>query len=430
MVMDRIGSPVVLIARREILEHLLSLRFLVSTLMVALLLAVSMFVMVRDYRVRLENFAVLEKRAVPRAGEYDVMAVVPPRALSVFARGLDDLMDRGYDISAYRGITPHDRQTPATSLFTLFSPPDLLYVVKVLLSLVALLLSYDAISGEKERGTLRLVLSWPVSRAELVAGKLAGSLAVVWIPFATVFLASVAALVIWGHVAFGGGDFARMALMLGASLVYVAFFLALGTLVSALSPSSPRALVAALFVWALVVFAVPSAGQLVAAQLSPMPSTQTQEALRWQAFAKNRFLAIRSEGRDPEGRVEAFNRDYDRLVERTRAAADALVSTSKRLCRLSPSASLTYVFTDLAGTGIGDLRNLNRALARYKAANLSALVHQSDPGVPPPPPFSYEAARLGSTWRQGLLVDVILLVLVAQATGVAAVVAAIRTDPR
>ncbi len=419
-----------LVTKREVLEHLLSLRFAVATAMTALLLLVSVFVMVRDYRVRMDSFAVLEARAIPRAGEYGVMAVVSPRPLSVFARGLDDVMDRGYDITAYSGISPHDRQTPAMSLFTLFAPPDLLYIVKVLLSLVALLLSYDAISGEKERGTLRLVLSWPVSRSALVAGKLAGGLAVVWVPFATLFLISVAALVGLGDVAFGAGDLARMALMLGASLVYVTFFLALGMLVSALSASSPRALVGSLLVWALAVFAVPNAGQLVAAQLSPMPSTGTQEALRRQAFAKNRFLSIRSEGRDPEGAVEAFNRDYDRLVERYRAAAEGLVATSKRLCRISPAASLTYVFTDLAGTGIGDLRRLNGALVRYKSENLGALAKQSDPKGPPPPPFTYVPARIGSAWRQGLFLDFVLLVLAALTTGIAAAVAAIRADPR
>jgi len=422
--------PALLVTKREVLEHLLSLRFLVATAMTALLLFVSVFVMVHDYRVRKDSFAVLEARAIPRPGEYGVMAVVPPRPLSVFARGLDDVLDRGYDITAYSGITPHDRQTPATSLFTLFTPPDPLYIVKVLLSLVALLLSYDAISGEKERGTLRLVLSRPVSRSAVVAGKLAGGLAVVWVPFATLFLVSVAALVVSGAVAFGAGDFARMALMLGASLVYITFFLALGMLVSALSASSPRALVASLFVWALAVFAVPNAGQLVAAQLSPMPSTGTQEALRQQAFAKNRFLSIRSRGRDPEGAVEAFNRDYDRLVERYRAAADGLVATSKLLCRISPAASLTYVFTDLAGTGIGDLRRLNGALVRYKTENLGALVKQSDPKGSPPPPFTYVPARLGGAWRQGLLLDLVLLVLAAMAAGTAAAIAAIRTDPR
>ncbi|MEQ9430595.1 ABC transporter permease subunit, partial [Thalassospira sp.] len=40
-----------------------------------------------------------------------------------------------------------------------------------LVPLVALLMSFDAIAGEVERGTLSLVLTYPVARGELVLGK-------------------------------------------------------------------------------------------------------------------------------------------------------------------------------------------------------------------------------------------------------------------
>ena len=44
--------------------------------------------------------------------------------------------------------------------------------------LIALLLSFDAVAGEVERGTLPLLLTYPVSRAEALAGKLLAHLAV------------------------------------------------------------------------------------------------------------------------------------------------------------------------------------------------------------------------------------------------------------
>jgi Cu-processing system permease protein len=43
-----------------------------------------------------------------------------------------------------------------------------------LLPLIALILGFDAIVGERERGTLNLLLSYPVSRVELLLGKYAG----------------------------------------------------------------------------------------------------------------------------------------------------------------------------------------------------------------------------------------------------------------
>lgn len=47
-----------------------------------------------------------------------------------------------------------------------------------LVPLIALLLSYDAIAGEIDRGTLQLTLACPVSRSEVLLGKFLGHLAV------------------------------------------------------------------------------------------------------------------------------------------------------------------------------------------------------------------------------------------------------------
>ena len=61
-----------------------------------------------------------------------------------------------------------------------------------LLPLVALLISHDAIVGEMERGTMLLLLSYPVSRRQVVFGKFVGHLAI--LAFATVLGYGAAAL--------------------------------------------------------------------------------------------------------------------------------------------------------------------------------------------------------------------------------------------
>ena len=52
-----------------------------------------------------------------------------------------------------------------------------------LVPLLALLMSFDAVAGEVERGTLPLLLTYPVGRAEVLAGKLMASLAVLALDF-------------------------------------------------------------------------------------------------------------------------------------------------------------------------------------------------------------------------------------------------------
>ena len=53
-----------------------------------------------------------------------------------------------------------------------------------LLPLIALLISHDAIVGEMERGTMMLLLSYPVGRWQVMLGKFFGHVAV--LAFATV----------------------------------------------------------------------------------------------------------------------------------------------------------------------------------------------------------------------------------------------------
>lgn len=424
----------VIIARKELLDHLLSARFYLCLAAMVVLIGVSVFVMYRDYALRMDNYAVLRERARPRAGETDVMAVVRPRPLSVLAKGLDEALDRGYEVGAYLGIRPHSRQVQADSLFSLFAPPDLLYIVKVLLSLVALLLAYDAVAGERERGTLKLILSDSVPRGDLVSGKLIGGLAAVMVPFVLVVLAALIVISTRPDVALTGDDLLRAGLMVLASLLYATLFFALGVLISVLARTPARALVVSLFAWAVIVFALPNVGNLVAEQLVQVPSATAQEAARMQAFAKNRFLWIQSKGRNPEGSVGAFNGEYDRLLEQYRARVGQLTSTSKAICRVTPAAALSYIFTDLAGTGLGEYQRLSGALLEFKNRNLKALdrlvFRDADGKGQPLDTFDFPPPRIGSVLAGGVLADFSVLGIMTALLVVASAFAMLRVDPR
>lgn len=419
-----------IIARKEILDHLLSLKFHGCIIAMAVLLGLSAFVMYRDYQARMETYSSMRERARLRAGESGLMAVVEPRSLSVFAKGLDENLDRGYTVTAYDGIQPHEWQTPVARIFSLFAPPDLLYIVKALLSLIALLFAYDAVSGEKESGTLKMVLSGSLSRGEFAAGKLLGGLAAVLLPFFVLWVGMLILLATRPLLAFTPAEFARLGLMSLATVLYITTFFSLGILVSVLARTSAAALVVLLFFWAALVFAVPSVGNLVAEQISPPPSAQTQELLRRQAFVKNTFLFLQSKSKDRGALYADYNRVYDRLVEDYRVRLDATIATSKNLCRLSPAATLTYLFTDLAGTGLSEQRRLGLALMDFKSRNMWALTHQTMRDAPPYSAFEFPPLRLGEVFQRGALADLVILAFTCAALFAGAVFAFLRLDPR
>ena len=113
-----------------------------------------------------------------------------------------------------------------------------------LLPLIALLLAHDAIAGEQERGTLLLLLTYPMPRWQLLAGKFLGHGLV--LALATVIGYGLAAIVLWGGSAAGLGIFLRM---LGSSLLLGFAFLAIGYAISAWCSETSAAAGVALVVW-------------------------------------------------------------------------------------------------------------------------------------------------------------------------------------
>lgn len=133
-----------------------------------------------------------------------------------------------------------------------------------LIPLIGLLLSFDAIAGEAERGTLALSLSYPLSRAEILFGKFLAHVAVLAIAIA-VGLGLMVVLIIWQH---GIADisFPPLARLFLTSLALGAAFLGIGYLVSSLvrQPSVASGVVILIWLICVVLYDLGLLGALVA----------------------------------------------------------------------------------------------------------------------------------------------------------------------
>ena len=107
-----------------------------------------------------------------------------------------------------------------------------------LIPLIGLLLSFDAIAGEVERGTLALNLSYPLSRAEILFGKFLAHLTVLAIAI-SVGLGLMAGLLVWRH-GVAALTFDPMIWLFLTSLALGSAFLGMGYLVSSMVPPPER----------------------------------------------------------------------------------------------------------------------------------------------------------------------------------------------
>jgi Cu-processing system permease protein len=118
-------------------------------------------------------------------------------------------------------------------------------MVGILIPMLALMLSYATIAGERENGSLQLLLTMPVTRLEIVLGKFAGLGAV--LTFALLLGLGTSAAVIVAMAGADGLD-AFFVFLAGAILMALAF-LAVGIFFSTLVARRSTALGLAVFLW-------------------------------------------------------------------------------------------------------------------------------------------------------------------------------------
>lgn len=133
-----------------------------------------------------------------------------------------------------------------------------------LVPLLALLLAFDAISGEIDRGTALLLFSTPLSRLEFLAGKAAGHFMVILIALVIGYGLTAGVL-----IATGGGsgaglvDFLRL---IATSALLGLAFLAIGYIASAATraPGTAAALAVGIWLMTVVLYDLALLGALVA----------------------------------------------------------------------------------------------------------------------------------------------------------------------
>ena len=119
-----------------------------------------------------------------------------------------------------------------------------------LLPLLALMLSFDALVGEAERGTLNLLLTYPVARWQVIAGKFLGHVTVLGIALVLGYGAAGVLVAVRAGSAEGSTVYAAMT---AASLALGAVFLGVGYVVSVLARERAGAVGAAIGVWLVFV---------------------------------------------------------------------------------------------------------------------------------------------------------------------------------
>jgi ABC-2 type transport system permease protein len=179
------------------------------------------------------------------------------------------------------GVLMAERQYLFLSLLTESGGalPSFLYFITFLVPLLGIILGFDAINGERQRGTLSLLVSQPIYRDSVINGKFLAALAT-----AGVMTAAILALI--GGVSIGRlgivpntAEIARSAVFFLASMLYISFWLSLAILFSILFDKTSTSALAALGVWIVLGFFIHMIAGIIADQIIPLGADSTPQEL-------------------------------------------------------------------------------------------------------------------------------------------------------
>lgn len=146
---------------------------------------------------------------------------------------------------------------------------DFSRLVLFFFSLLAIFLTYDAICGERERGLLKLCLSYSVPRYRLLFGEFAGNLITLASPLVVMMLLWLVILRLPPSVPLRATDYGRLAVILSYTVLFLSGFILLGLWVSALTRSQTTSLAVLLVIWIGTVIVYPESVPLLARRWGP-----------------------------------------------------------------------------------------------------------------------------------------------------------------
>ena len=368
-----------LIIEKELRETIGSSRFAISFGICALLIILAFYVGARNYQVtRAQYEAALAENLRQMEGITDWMMVdqhifLPPLPIAALVTGIANDIGRTVEVHGRGELTAEGSRFNEDPLFAVFRFLDLDFIFQIVLSLFAILFAYNAINGEKEQGTLRLTFANAVPRATYILGKMAGTFLALAVPLLIPLLIGCLLLILLG-IPLNGDDWGRLALIIGAGLLYFGVFLTLSIWVSALTRRSASSFLLLLILWLFAVLIIPRSAVLLAGRavdVLPIDEIATQKSrLMAQLWEEDRKVMANfrpSQTEDTEAMLNEFNQfmqdQAEKREQKLRALSERLEEQRRNgerlrerwalwLARLSPTASFSLAAMNLAGTSL------------------------------------------------------------------------------
>ncbi len=404
------------IAKKEIYQNLTTLRFVLMIILLPILMIANALIYgfgdagytaeIRDYNRKVtQGLSHIKAYAAKGLGELAMIgpSEIPkyPTQLKFCADGADAFIPRSITIAGARGsrsgydggvvedyrwrelwsleYLPSNHGGDATTLIKI----DWVFI-GVFMSFFVILFTFDAIAGERARGTLSLMMSNQISRGQVLLAKYLGAFATLIVPLLIGVLMNLLIIYLSGSIPFDSGSWLRILGMIGLFALHISIFIFLGLFFSSRVSNAITSLVWLLLTWVCLAFIFPSLLGLFVGTLDPIPSIERISAEKRlqlanieDEFQPREMLEVTKLSEAPSVDNPSATRHwatYFRRRSETRTRiADARVDQQLRqvqlareLTQISPTVCFQYAMEGLANTGIVSYMNFVKQVRRYR----------------------------------------------------------------
>ncbi len=260
------------IIKRELLDNFKSLNFIVLLSISVIIFTLNGFVFVQRIQKHTSSYNNNISKNYPFTNTRYTILFKKPSLLMFMAEGGERYRPDAYALYPKGRVNTSDYFSSDNYNYKMHDFPglDWAFIIKIIFSLNVLLLGYNTVSGEKESGTLCLILSNPIKRIKFLVAKYCAILITVLVPLIIGMLISLIIVIFFIPNIISRNIFLSFMMFSVVAFFYISLFIFLCLLVSSLINNSSVGLLVLLSIW-LIFLIIPELSNIVSQKLSNVP---------------------------------------------------------------------------------------------------------------------------------------------------------------
>lgn len=392
---------VLILIIKEIHESLITYRFLIATLLCLILIPLQMYVSFKDYDRRYLEYQnsihlYQEKSEGRISASFVAEGFRPPSPLSIFSFGYNHTLPQKVTTSRDGEFKIEFSAIGQNQQSVLYGQIDFAFILSFVLSIIALILIFHSISGEKELGSLRLLMSNSIPKWQIIISKISGNYIIFLLPlFIGLLIGLIILLLNSGYPLFSQKILPSIITILIISMIFIFIIFNLGIFVSSRTNRSITSMITVIFLWVILVLVIPKISPLVAQIIYPIKSEKVlnSEVLIAKGNLDDKYKQKRRDllkemilvnGIDYENFIDnrensdvskvliqydkrvlsieqEFDKEYALTVKKIKHDYNNKKQTQANVAifisRISPVCCYLNVLSEISGTGVSELEN-------------------------------------------------------------------------